>query len=278
MGKIANYLQATILTLIIFTSGVLMLNAAWGDSAIFGETARVVAGYNYLKNADEIIFTARLVPIFLTLLAIFFIYYFAKEIMGRWWALLPAFLFAFSPMVLAHGHYVTTDIAATLGALLTIFYFVRLLDDYNPRNLLIASAAFGLAQAVKFSSVLLIPALILMAVIYSLINYQNRAKALYRNCKAAFFTIIIGYAIVVFPLYLSAGWNYPIEKQGEYLSGVLTLFQPPINGNNADFYHFPLIYLMKESLPAIVLIFIGFLLGLVGIVKSLKKGWGRRLG
>lgn len=342
--------------LMILISGGLMLNAAWGDSAIFDETAHIVAGYNYVKNmdyrfnpehpplikilatlplvfqklnfskdagywngtneqwwagneflyksgnnADEAIFSARLGPILLTLLTIFFIYYFARELVGRWWALLPAFLFAFSPIVLAHGHYVTTNMTVTLGALLTVFYFVRLMDNYNSRNLFAAAAAFGFAQAAGFSLILLIPTVVLIAGAHFLINRQSQTKTLYKNCKAVFLTVFIGYLAIIYPLYLLGTWNYPIEKQaadtadilqnfafrpianfnvglagnpvlrpfGEYLLGILTAFQHS-GGDGRAYFHFPLIYFMKESLPALIFIFAGFFLALARIAGSFK--------
>ena len=40
-------------------------------------------------------------------------------------ALLPTFLFAFSPTVLAHGHYVTTDIGAAFGTIFAVYFFLK---------------------------------------------------------------------------------------------------------------------------------------------------------
>lgn len=347
-----------VVLLLILTAGIFMLNAAWTDSAIFDETAHIVAGYTYVRHldyrfnpehpplvkmlaglpllfqdlnfdtakgywqglneqwwagneflyksgndADKIIFWARLGPMLLALVTIGFVYIFAKEIVGRWWALLPAFLFALSPIVLAHGHYVTTDVAATLGALLTLYCFLKLLDSRTNKNIWLAGLAFGFAQAVKFSSVLLIPALFLIAFVYP-------AK-FFKNFKLFVLIIIIGYLAVVYPLYLLTTWNYPFEKQvadtgailqnfgfpplansnlwmaknpalrpfAQYLLGVLMVTQRSAGGNNAYFlgelssqgwwYYFPLIYFMKEPLPTLLLLGIGLVLALGRIFKSL---------
>ena len=53
--------------------------------------------YESGNNANKIIQWSRLMPMLLTLLLIIFIYIWGKELMGRWWALLPAFLFPFPP-------------------------------------------------------------------------------------------------------------------------------------------------------------------------------------
>ena len=376
-----SLLNIIILTIIIAGSAFFMINTAYTDSAIFDETAHIVAGYTYLKHfdyrfnpehpplvkmiaaipllfqklnfptdkdywnglneqwtagsqflyksgndADKIIFSSRIGPIFLALLLILFIYLWARKLVGRWWALFPAFLFACSPLVLAHGHYVTTDIGASLGIFICIYAFTNFLYNQSQKNLFVAGLAFGLAQAIKFSSILLIPYLFLIGIIYSLIIIIN--KQLFANSeKIKIFCakiagiiwktaliMIIGYAFIVYPLYLLATWNYPIEKQiadtsaliggfkinmlsdlniwmagnrilrpfAEYMLGVLMVAQRSAGGNNAYFlgelsshgwwYYFPLIYLMKETLPALLIIFIGFIIGFFDAFQTMARG------
>ncbi len=373
-----SLLNIGILIAIIAGSALLMLNAAYTDSAIFDETAHIVAGYTYLKhldyrfnpehpplvkiiaaiplifqkinfptdkdywnglneqwaagnqflyesgnNADKIIFSSRIGPVLLTLLLILFIYFWAQKLIGRWWALFPTFLFAFSPLVLAHGHYVTTDIGASLGIFICIYAFINFLYDQSSKNLFMAGLAFGLAQAIKFSSVLLIPYLFLIGVIYSLTIIANKWPLIDSSEKNKIICIeiarrlwktalimAIGYALIVYPLYLLTTWNYPVEKQvtdtsaliggfkisqlsdlniwmagnkisrplAEYSLGVLMVLQRSAGGNNAYFlgelsshgwrYYFPLIYLMKETLPALLVIIIGLIIGLFGALKA----------
>lgn len=272
--------------------------------------------YKSGNDADTIIFSSRLGPILITILLIAFTYFFALEVVGRWWALLPAFLTGFSPIVLAHGHYVTTDAGASLGAMLAIFYFARYYLDRNSKNLLFAGLAFGFAQAVKFSSVLLIPLFIFLAFAYfkaslfhewSAILPEERVGRFFRRFRESVTGLAgifaIGFIGVVYPLYLYSTWNYPVDKQvldtefmlqnfgfrpaaslniwmagneifrpfAHYLLGVLMVFQRQAGGNGAFFlgtlssqgwwYYFPLIYLMKETLPALLLLFIAGALG-----------------
>ncbi|MDO8430167.1 MAG: glycosyltransferase family 39 protein [bacterium] len=355
-----------IVFLMIAASAIFMISAAGSDSAIFDETAHIVAGYNYLQNldyrfnpehpplikmlagfpllfqnlnfdtnkeywagineqwwagndflykqgndADKIIFLARLGPILITLLAIFFIYFWSKKLIGRWWALLPAFLFAFSPLTLAHGHYVTTDVGETLGVLIAIYYFIKYLQVPNRQNLIYASIAFGLAQAIKFSAVLLIPYFLLIAFIYFLLK---DGVPFYKYLLNTLLIIIIGYITVVYPLYFIATLHYPASKQltdtefilqnfnsrpladlniqmsktpisrpfAQYLLGILMVMQRSAGGNNAFFlgelsshgwwYYFPLGYLMKEGLPTLFLIFLGGVAGTWRIIAVLTYG------
>ena len=127
-----------------------------------------VAGAQFLyesgNNADEIIQWSRLGPMLLTIILLIFIYVWTKELLGRWWALMPTFLFGLSPTVLAHGHYVTTDIGAALGIFVALYYFIKFLSSPSKEHLLFAGIAFGIAQLLKFSAVLLIPFFIFLIV------------------------------------------------------------------------------------------------------------------
>ncbi|MFH1162247.1 MAG: glycosyltransferase family 39 protein [Candidatus Jorgensenbacteria bacterium] len=141
-------------------------NPAWQKEVNGGRDV----GYQFLyesgNDADRIIFLSRLFPIFLTLLTLLFIYLWGRELLGRWWALLPATLFAFSPIVLAHGHYVTTDVAAAFGILTAVYAFVKWFLRPTARRLILAGIAFGVAQLMEFSALLLIPAFVLLAIIF----------------------------------------------------------------------------------------------------------------
>ncbi|MEK7593326.1 MAG: glycosyltransferase family 39 protein [Patescibacteria group bacterium] len=192
--------------------------------------------YESGNDADKIIQWSRLGPMLLTLILIIFIYIWAKELIGRWWALFPAFLFSLSPTVLAHGHYVTTDLGAALGIFIATYYFVRFLFEQSRKNLFLAGIVFGLAQLMKFSAVLLIPFFIfLMAVFYiwktgfewqetaPLARIKRFAIRALRYAKALILVFVIGY-ILVYLVYAAFVVNYPVEKQKADTEFILTSF------------------------------------------------------
>lgn len=180
--------------------------------------------YESGNNADRIIQTSRFGPMLLTLILILFIFIWSKELIGRWWALLPAFLFAMSPTVLAHGHYVTTDLGAALGIFISTYYFVKFLINSNKRNLIWAGLAFGIAQLMKFSAVLLIPFLGVLAVIFALfVLREKRFVNLIKYIFATGIIFVIGF-ILVYAVYLPFTLNYPIEKQTSDTQFILTSF------------------------------------------------------
>ena len=158
--------------------------------------------YNSGNDADKIIFYSRIVPMLLLLVLIGFTYFWASELIGKWWGLLPAILIAFSPNFLAHGHYVTTDIGACFGILVSSYYFLKAIYDPSKKNLIIAGVAFGLAQLLKFSAVFLIPFFILIVLILFIEKalreikspvVQNKFKKIFK-----YFYIDLGRLLLIF--------------------------------------------------------------------------------
>ena len=92
-----------------------------------------------------------------TLLLAGVIFLWSRELFGNWGGVLSLALFAFDPTMLAHGGLATTDMPATATIALAIYLLRRYLRSRTPRNLFWAGIGVGLAFAVKFTSLLLIP-------------------------------------------------------------------------------------------------------------------------
>lgn len=285
----------------------------------------VMGGNFFYESGNDgqlIVSVSRLGPIFVTMLLAYFIYYWSKRLMGSTWALLPTIMFALSPHVLAHGHYVTTDIAATFGIVFALYRFIRMLFDPSPKNILYAALAFGLAQLMKFSAVLCVPFFIIIAIAWAfmksgeeetkrIFSFGYLKSSLKKSLKPVGMTIAVfaaGYLLVVYPIYFIFTANYPKERQAmdtesilasyeggrapegtrcspmrcladltiksanirifqpfaQYSLGVLTAFQRS-QGGNANYFlgkvsgsgtpvYFPVIYLLKEPLPILIMI------------------------
>jgi dolichyl-phosphate-mannose-protein mannosyltransferase len=152
-----------------------LLPLAWADltfpadhsayvHAVNGEWDTGIAFlYGSGNDPDAILQRARFVPISLALGLVGLTYLWAVELMGAVWALLPAGFLAFSPLLLSHGHYVTTDVGGALGVLLAIYLFVRALRVPTRGRVLMAGCGFGIAQLTKFSALLLMPHFLLVA-------------------------------------------------------------------------------------------------------------------
>ena len=270
-----------------------------------------VAGNQFIyksgNDADKLIFWARIGPILLTLLLIVLIFFWARELLGDWWGLLPTFLFAFSPTVLAHGHYVTTDIGAALGVVLATYFFLKFLLKPNIKHLAFAGLALGIAELAKFSTALLIPYFFLLVLIW----FLRTRKGFWRQFLSLAAIFIIAY-VLVYLVYFIFTLNYPVTRQvadtkfdlssmkhrlfadldiqmagnkllrplAQYFLGVLMAGQRSTNGNTAYFlgqisaagwwYYFPAVFFMKEPIPSLILILLAFLFGVWSFLKTIK--------
>jgi len=168
--------------------------------------------YRSGNDADKLITWAR-IPMLLIFLALgIFIFRVAKKFYGPSTALLATFFYAFSPTFMAHGRYVTTDVAAALGFFIGAYYFLEFLKLRTKKSFWAASIAFGIALLLKFSVFLLIPYFILLAVIKMILNRHQHAHNVKLFLKT-FLIFIVGFVIIVWPVYFYLTQNYPPERQ-----------------------------------------------------------------
>lgn len=288
--NIFTFIKYSILTFILASSFVLMLDASRQESAVMDELAHIPAGYGYVheldarlnpehpplvkiisalplllqhptfptdspawknevngqwavgaqflyesgNDADRLIQWARFGPIILTVLLSLLVFIWSRSLMGAWWALIPTALTAYSPSILAHGHYVTTDIGAALGFILAIFFFSRFMMHDTRKNLVSAGLAYGIAQLLKFSTILLIPLFLFLIVVFVFVKAFNHRVSLFAKLKhfiqygfrylaslAGMFAI--GY-LLVYLVYVPITLHYPMEKQTADTTAILTSF------------------------------------------------------
>ncbi len=212
-------------------------NAAW-TTELNGQWDMGTAFlYNSGNDANAIIQWARVMPILITILTIILVYFLARRLIGKLWALLPTFLFALDPTVLAHGHYVTTDVGAAFGVVLAIIFFLKYIDDPSTKHLWWAGLAFGVAQVTKFSTPLLVPLFIFLFIVLWArdLAAQWRVTDASRRLKTFFFRLchyagkcalifIIGYAFIVYPIYFLFTSGEPIARQVSDTTAILTSF------------------------------------------------------
>jgi hypothetical protein len=128
------------------------------DSEAFGKRFLY---YNRV-SADTLLLSSRLVTITLTLLLGLAIAAVTRQFFGSTAAAFALFLLVFDPNVIAHGRYVTTDLAVTLTIFLACAWWSRYLVSRRPRHVALSGIALGLALASKFSAVLLLPIILLL--------------------------------------------------------------------------------------------------------------------
>ncbi len=178
----------------------------------FGVNEQWREGWAFLinnANYQTIIYTARLGPIFLTTVFAFLFFWIARKYYGNRVGLLALLLFTFSPTILAHGHLVTTDVAAAFGLFVGFWGFAAYLKVPTKLNFVLGSLAIALALASKFSTVIIVPYLIVMLIAYLLIHWpQPWIERLLQGggiLLTGLILLTIGYNAISF--------NYPVAKR-----------------------------------------------------------------
>jgi len=263
--------------------------------------------FNSNNNADLMIFWARLPMIFILLSLGFILFWWVKKEFDKKTALLVLALFSFSPTLIAHGKLVTTDVGAALGFLIGIIAWIWLLRNPSLKNAFITGIAFGFCMLLKFSLVLLIPTVGIMAIVYALLHKKNLLYYIGLSVLAG----IVGVIFMILPVYLFHVANYPVSRQlrdtqdllssspmpllrdivvwmsdkpvlralGHYFLGLLMATQRTAFGNTVYFlgmvsgsgwwYYFPVVYFLKTPLALHILTFLALALALwLGLKKA----------
>ena len=111
------------------------------------------------------LFLARLPSLLLGLLLGVLVWRWARELFGDRAGALALFLYTFCPNVNAHSHLVTTDVGTTLAMFAATYAFWRYSVQPSRGRLLIAAAAFGLAQLTKVTALFLGPIFVLILLV-----------------------------------------------------------------------------------------------------------------
>jgi hypothetical protein len=111
---------------------------------------------NPAVRPSTVLISARLVVIALTLLFGLWLSWWTRRRFGAPVALLALTFFAFDPNLLAHGHYITTDLIASFGIFLACTLWADFLEEPSWKALAVAVGALGLALISKFSALFLL--------------------------------------------------------------------------------------------------------------------------
>ena len=145
-----------------------------------------------LGTANRIIFRARMMAAIFSLALATLVYFASFEIFGPVAALLALVLVVFEPNLVAHGAYVTTDMAVTFGIFATVYALYRFRVRPSIGRVAVVGAATGVALAVKHSAVLLLPiAIVLLAFELVRPRPEERRAHVLRLYGAAFAAAVV---------------------------------------------------------------------------------------
>lgn len=159
------------------------------------------------NGIERTLLPARFMASLLTAMLALLLFIAAREMFGTAAAIFALALFTFDPNFLAHGSYVTTDIGASLTTLLSIYTFYRFTKRPTLLRMLLVGLAVGLAMTAKFTGVLIVPILVLIAAaeLWRSRNAKSRSataasvrRLLLALCLAAAFGVLSIWAIYGF--------------------------------------------------------------------------------
>lgn len=140
-------------------------NEQWSVGDMFISCTKPSVACN---DGDAILFWSRLPITLLSVILGIVIFIWTRELAGTLAGLFAVTLYSFDPNIIAHNHYVTTDIGIALFIFLAFYFFVRFLKNPRFKNVLLAGIFLGLAELAKFSAVLLFPVFGLFILLYAL--------------------------------------------------------------------------------------------------------------
>jgi len=120
------------------------------------------------NDATWVMFWARFPIILLTILFGFVLYRFTKGFAGTVAGLFALLLYVSDPNIIAHGHYVTTDLGIAAFIFISIIFFIRFLRKPDTTNTVLFGVFLALAELAKFSAILLFPYYALVILAYAL--------------------------------------------------------------------------------------------------------------
>ena len=183
--------------------------------------------YKYGNDADRMLFTGRIMMVLVFLLGGWVLYRFTEKLTKkRELALVALTLFLFSPNLMAHGRFITTDMGATAFSLFALYTYYLYLEKSDWKRYVWASVVFGLAILAKFSTFLLIPTFLFIAFIYGLGSYRKgkfplMLKSTGIELGKAVGIMAIGYLLVGL-WYTPHIWNMPVAVQYQLINESIT--------------------------------------------------------
>ena len=190
-------------------------------------------------DAATLIFRARLFASVFTLIAALLVFLATTEMFSLTAGLIALTLFCFEPNILAHGAYVTTDMAASCTIFAAIYAFWRWVKVPSASRLFTAGLVAGIALAAKHSTILLVPMLVLLATVVlaaPVLDGQLRKNSTANPTASspritllrmiAALAVITGVAVVV--LWAFYGFRFSARPAGLALSPSLADYVKPL--------------------------------------------------
>lgn len=271
-------------------------------------------GYRFIydtgANVAHLLFWARL-PIVLAAIGFgCFLYWAMRKQYGIYIALLSLFFYAFSPNIIAHSRYVTTDLGITATLFIALTAFGWFVAKPTWRLTWFLSVAIAGAQLAKFSGAVLYPFFAIMLLILFLTQRHAYDSTFWKQLSSRFVAACALSLAWVYAVYAILVWKMPVAIQQKlittslpphFMAHLLThlsswpggkplaqfilgifMVQDRLQGGNHPFFwghidpngspwYFPASFLLKTQLSFLILM-------LVVIITACVLLWKKRQG
>ena len=224
------------------------------------------------RAAPRLFVLARLPVILISAGLAVLVFVWCRQLYGWPAAALALGFYCFEPNLLAHSSLATTDLGFTAAAALFAFACWRYFRAPNARRLVLCGIALGVGLLAKFTGVLLLIVLPLLAVLAEQIDSRRGRDArrfsalglLGATAAMAAIAVVVLWAGYGFGLKSVSGSPWARLPAGQYLSGLLVQWSHQGAGQLAYlcgrgstsgwWYYFPVAFLLKTPLPLLILL------------------------
>lgn len=133
--------------------------------------------FSYGNDTDSILRWARGAVLLFNTLLLFIIGFLLTRFFSRWWTLIAVIVLAFEPIVLAHAHYVTTDIPVAFIMVIVLLLLGSYLKSPSYKAALSLGLALALSLVVKFSAVALLVYVLFILVLGAVYHFWKKQNS-----------------------------------------------------------------------------------------------------
>lgn len=246
--------------------------------------------YQNTLSADTILLLGRIPTILLSILLMVSVAWAARRYFGSAVGLIAVWFSAMDPNLIAHGRYVTTDVASALFYFLAVVLWVDYQRAPGAGRAAKAGLALGLALSAKFSMIILLPLLpALLLLHWLMVRVQWRAAAALALVSILAVTVVLisygpeswrtlrGRKIGVQPETV-AGVTLPAHT---YVTGLRTVLEHSKEGHPAFllgrqsvtgwWYYFPVVFAVKSTTALLAAVLLAAALGLRHLPVAWRK-------
>lgn len=175
-----------------------LIQPSWDcGSKITSTDESYLAGNLFLakNNPDNIVIPARLSAALMSLFLAAIVFLAAREMCGRFEAVVALGLLAFEPNIIAHGSLVTTDMAVAATMFAAVYVFYRYRKNPTAIRFLVVGLATGATLASKHSGILILPVLFTLFIADFFLVRKTEIEA---NIRRRFLRRVAAFAGIVF--------------------------------------------------------------------------------